>query len=172
MVDHIWIQGLFSFETAIARGRGVFRLMEDKDHRWKALYEYLLVLGSRCAFIESATNSTIYTGIEELKGYEEQKFEVSRPINRSIIWVFTILGLDSSTRCWSWSSLWTTELETAKGRRTGISQSRATSLNDDTYFFKLIWLISFQVLIVGAGQAGLMVAARLRQLKVDALIVE
>jgi hypothetical protein len=48
--DISWIESVFSFETAVGRGEGVFRLTPNKDGNWKA---YI-----------------VYTAIQELKGHE------------------------------------------------------------------------------------------------------
>lgn len=50
--DLAWIQGIYTFETAVGKGSGVFRLVPTSTGRWLA---YIL-----------------YTNLEELKGFPEQ----------------------------------------------------------------------------------------------------
>lgn len=110
-----WVQGFFDFETAIARGRGFFRLMPAGEH-WKGW--------------------TVLTAMEELKGHEER------------------LGPNR-----------------VKGVNHG-EQERRTSWLDRRRAKRDFTEDEPQVLVVGAGQAGLSIAARLGQLDVDTLVIE
>lgn len=110
-----WVQGFFDFETAVARGRGFFRLMPDGD-AWKGW--------------------TVLTAMEELKGHEER------------------LGHNR-----------------VKGVNHG-EQDRRTSWLDRRRMKQDFAEDEPQVLVVGAGQAGLSIAARLGQLDVDTLVIE
>jgi cation diffusion facilitator CzcD-associated flavoprotein CzcO len=111
-----WIQAFFTFETAIARGRGFVRLLPQASGECKAW--------------------TVLTAAEELKGFEEA-----------------------------------TGSRRVKGVEHGEHMGRQNWLDRRTEE------VSFehtdpQVLVVGGGQAGLTIAARLRQLGVSALIVD
>ncbi|MGI8694154.1 MAG: flavin-containing monooxygenase [Geodermatophilaceae bacterium] len=110
-----WVQGFFDFETAVARGRGFFRLMPAGD-TWKGW--------------------TVLTAMEELKGHEER------------------LGPNR-----------------VKGVNHG-ENNRRTSWLDRRRAKRDFAEDEPQVLVVGAGQAGLSIAARLGQLGVDTLVVE
>ncbi|KDQ09026.1 hypothetical protein BOTBODRAFT_37407 [Botryobasidium botryosum FD-172 SS1] len=111
-----WVQARFKFNTSIARGRGVVRLMQDNETgRWLGF--------------------TFYTGIEELHGYEE-RIGRNRPTY--------IQGDGPGHKTW-------------KAQR---EQSIAYENRDP------------EVVVIGGGQAGLTVAARLSQLDVDTLIIE
>lgn len=114
--DFAWIQCFFAFETTLARGRGFFRLMQDANGSWKA--------------------KTFYTGIEELKGYEE-KFGNKRPSGTS--------HGDHIDRL-TWKKIRATKKEFVDSEP--------------------------QVIIIGAGQSGLSLGARLGQLNVDTLIID
>lgn len=107
-----WIEAIFAFETAVAHGRGVVRLIPDQDGTWRAW--------------------TLLTAMNELKGSEESRGE-RRPSG-----VEEVEG--------TWLDRRRRELEFA---------------DRDP-----------QALVVGAGQGGLSVAARLRELGVDALAIE
>jgi cation diffusion facilitator CzcD-associated flavoprotein CzcO len=112
-----WIQSFFEFETDVARGRGVFRLLPDAeapDGGWKAW--------------------TFFTGTEELKGYEEPRGK-RRLLEPE--------GIGSHK---TWLEL-RGELEAFEQREP-------------------------KVLIIGGGQHGLSLAARLGQLGLYALVVE
>ncbi len=110
-----WVQGFFDFETAIARGRGFFRLMPVED-TWKGW--------------------TVLTAMEELTGYEEPLGPTRvKGVNH---------GEDSRRASWLDRRL-----------------ARQDFADDDP-----------QVLVVGAGQAGLSIAARLGQLDVPTLVIE
>ncbi|OLL26603.1 putative indole-3-pyruvate monooxygenase [Neolecta irregularis DAH-3] len=108
-----WIVMIASFETKIARGRSVIRLMLDKD-QWKA--------------------HIIFTRMNELKGFEEA------------IGLRRKKGVSHSEKLGrqSWLEEWQEKIEQG---------------NPD-------------VLIIGAGQGGLTMAARLGMLNVNALVVE
>ncbi len=110
-----WVQGFFDFETAVARGRGFFRLM-PADDTWKGW--------------------TVLTAMEELKGHEEP----SGPTR-----VKGVVHGENDRRT-SW-------LDRRRAKR---------DFTEDEP----------QVLVVGAGQAGLSIAARLGQLDVDTLVIE
>ncbi len=110
-----WVQGFFDFQTAVARGRGFFRLMPDGD-RWKGW--------------------TVLTAMEELKGHEEPA---------------------GATR--------------VKGVNHG-ENNRRTSWLDRRRAKQDFAEKEPQVLVVGAGQGGLSIAARLGQLDVDTLVIE
>lgn len=113
--DIHFVMAFFNFETDVARGRGVVRLVQ-RDTKWKAY--------------------TLYFGIEELKGHEE-KFGAQRK-----------LGVSHGENV---------------GRKAWVEERAA--LNDFTDEEP-------DVVIVGAGQGGLSLAARLGQLGVKALIVD
>ncbi|MBA2415676.1 MAG: NAD(P)/FAD-dependent oxidoreductase [Geodermatophilaceae bacterium] len=110
-----WVQGFFDFQTAVARGRGFFRLMPDGD-MWKGW--------------------TVLTAMEELKGHEEPA---------------------GATR--------------VKGVNHG-ENNRRTSWLDRRRAKQDFAEKEPQVLVVGAGQGGLSIAARLGQLDVDTLVIE
>ncbi|OZJ03213.1 hypothetical protein BZG36_04538 [Bifiguratus adelaidae] len=115
-VDFCWVQAFFSFETKVGRGRGLVRLMKDNEGEYRAM--------------------TLYTGLEELKGFEEKAG------------VLRSQGVEHGDH---------------KGRKswkTRRQEEREFLDKDPT------------VLIVGGGQAGLTLAARLKQLGVSNLIVE
>jgi cation diffusion facilitator CzcD-associated flavoprotein CzcO len=112
------IEAIFDFETAIGRGSGIVRLVPDAadGDRLKAW--------------------TLFTALEELKGFEEQ-LGTTRPRGQAYSRDF---------RGPNWLDL--------------RNASRDYSDHDPA------------VLVVGGGQAGLAIAARLKQLKVDTLIVD
>ncbi|KAK0211151.1 dimethylaniline monooxygenase [Desarmillaria ectypa] len=115
--DFTWVQCFFTFETSVARGRGFFRLMRDTDDgAWKA--------------------KTFYTGIEELKGYEEHR-GTTRPVGVNH-------GTNTDRKSWK---------HTRADKREFVD-------------------VEPTVLIIGAGQSGLAVGARLGQLNVDTLIID
>ncbi|GIK04438.1 hypothetical protein Aspvir_008521 [Aspergillus viridinutans] len=95
-----WISSMFFFESRVGRGTGVLRLTQDEAGVWKAY--------------------SLYTSLQELKGFEEP------------------LGLR---------------------RPEGLS-SRCRGVEEPT------------ALLVGAGQAGLNMAARLQSLGISCLIVD
>lgn len=110
------VQAFFVFETRIARGRGILRLVPDQEGSWKAW--------------------TLLTAMEGLKGFEEPRGP-RRP-----------LGVEYGIR---------------RGRESWLDRRvRSEEYRDREP----------QVVVIGAGQAGLAVAARLSQLGVDTLIVE
>ncbi|KAJ7930009.1 hypothetical protein B0H13DRAFT_2228389 [Mycena leptocephala] len=108
--DLAWIEAMFTFETRIGLGSGVFRLIPQKDGEWKA----------HCMF----------TNLEDLKGFPEK----IGPLR------------DFAPNHGKW--------EEARRR------ASAFEAGDPT------------VLIVGGGQSGLGLAARLRCLDVSVLVVE
>ena len=108
--DIAWIQGLFTFETKVGLGSGVFRIVPTKSGQWKA--------------------HVILTNLEDLKGFPES------------------VGLRRSH-------------ESIHGKWVELRQREIDFVDSDP-----------AVVIVGAGQSGLEVAARLKQLGVPALIVE
>lgn len=110
-----WVQAMFGFETAVARGRGVLRLVR-RDGFWKAW--------------------TVMTAMEALVGHEEST-GASRPRGGA-------QGSDRSERNW-WE---------ARKRQQEFASSEP------------------QVLVVGAGHAGLGLAARLGCLGVDTLVID
>jgi hypothetical protein len=108
--DLAWIMALFEFETDIAFGSGVFRLVPTASGEWKA----------HCMF----------TNLENLKGFPEK-----------------IGGLrDGTTSHFKWEE---------KRRQEAEFKDRDPA-----------------VLIVGGGQTGLEVAARLKVLGVSTLVIE
>ena len=115
--DTTWVQGFFTFETEVARGRGFVRLMPDpEDGRWKAW--------------------TLLTAMEELKGHEERKGD--RRIRG------TNHGMHRGTMNW---------LDERNAQREFAHADP-------------------RVVVVGAGQGGLAISARLGQLGIDTLVVE
>ncbi|ODH20516.1 hypothetical protein ACO22_05879 [Paracoccidioides brasiliensis] len=113
-----WIETMFEFETEIAKGSGVLRLVLDTDDVWKA---YLL------SFTLMA-----------LKGHEE-KSGFSRPEGGS-----NSLLENSHRENWAERRI----------REKSFKEYEPT------------------VLVIGAGQSGLMVGARLGQLGIPTLIIE
>lgn len=111
-----WIEAVLSFETEVAHGRGVVRLVPDDDGSWRAW--------------------TLLTAMNELKDSEENRRE-RRPTG-------VAHGDEQAEGTWL-DRRWR-ELEFADREP--------------------------QALVVGAGQGGLSVAARLRQFGVDALAIE
>lgn len=108
--DLAWIQGVFSFETGVGKGSGVFYLVPTNTGDWKA---YVL-----------------YTNLEELKGFPER-----------------------------------------------VGPNRNFTPNHGMWPEQRRREISFEVteppvVIIGAGQSGLDVAARLKLLGVPALILD
>ncbi|KAK0463686.1 dimethylaniline monooxygenase [Desarmillaria tabescens] len=115
--DFTWVQCFFTFETNVARGRGFFRLMRGADDgAWKA--------------------KTFYTGIEELKGYEEHRGS-TRPVGVNH-------GANTDRKSW----------KDSRAEKREFIDAEPT------------------VLIIGAGQSGLAVGARLGQLSVDTLLID
>ncbi|KAJ6490350.1 hypothetical protein C8R47DRAFT_1273552 [Mycena vitilis] len=108
--DLAWIQAMFTFETRLGLGSGVFRLIPQKAGGWKA----------HCMF----------TNLEDLKGFPEKV----GPLR------------DSEPNHGKW--------EAARRRSSAFEDSEPT------------------VLIVGGGQSGLELAARLRCLDISVLVVE
>ncbi|WP_036053853.1 NAD(P)/FAD-dependent oxidoreductase [Bradyrhizobium sp. URHD0069] len=112
------IEAIFKFETAVARGSGILRLIPDAGdgNRLKAW--------------------TLLTALDELKGFEEP-LGSSRPHGQSYSRDF---------RGPNWLDL---------------RKAEAKYVDRDP-----------DVLVVGGGQAGLSIAARLKQLQIDTLIVD
>jgi len=108
--DLAWIEAMFTFETRIGLGSGVFRLIPQKEGEWKA----------HCMF----------TNLEDLKGFPEKLGPLRDPAPNHGKW------------------------EEARRRSVAFEDGDPT------------------VLIVGGGQSGLELAARLRCLDVSALVVE
>ena len=111
------IEAMFRFETAEGRGNGVVRLIPAAGE------------GAAKAW-------TLFTGLDEIKGYEEQVGK-ARPTGQSYSRDF---------RGPNWLDLRKSAAEYADGDPA--------------------------VLVVGGGQAGLSIAARLTQLGIDTLIVD
>lgn len=111
------ITAVFSFETAIARGDGVVRLVREN--------------GTDRAY-------TLFTSMAELRGYEELR-GARRPMGVQH-------GADRERRTW---------LE--------VKRHEDETLGVTTQPF---------VLVVGGGQSGIVLGARLRQLGVPALVVD
>ncbi len=107
----------YDFETAVGRGRGIFRLVEEdgEDRAW-----------------------TLLTTLQELKGHEEPKRD-RRPRGAEH---------GAQKRRQSWAE-----------RR----QQEVESLGSTTQPY---------VLVVGGGQGGIALGARLRQLDVPALVID
>ena len=108
--DLAWILAHFSFETKVATGRGVVRLVYGKDRMWRAV--------------------TISTQLEGLKGHPEQS---------------------SASR----------DMRTDQGKWAEERKKSIEFVDKDP-----------EVLIIGGGQSGLEVAARLKHLGVSHLVVE
>ncbi|KLO15576.1 FAD/NAD-binding domain-containing protein [Schizopora paradoxa] len=108
--DLMWIHGIFDFETKVGLGFGIFRLVPTSSGQWKAY--------------------TIYTNLEELKGFPE------------------CVGLlrDRFANHGQWP------------------EKRRRELNFED--------AEPAVIIIGSGQSGLDVAARLKVLGVPTLVVE
>ncbi|WP_084845096.1 flavin-containing monooxygenase [Prescottella equi] len=111
------ITAVFSFETAIARGDGVVRLV--REHGKDRAY-------------------TLFTSMTELRGYEEPR-GARRPMG-------TQHAADRERRTW---------LE--------VKRHEEETLGVTTQPF---------VLVIGGGQSGIVLGARLRQLGVPALVVD
>ncbi|EME64205.1 dimethylaniline monooxygenase [Rhodococcus ruber BKS 20-38] len=110
-----WIEGIFEFETRVARGRGVVRLVSTEGE-WKAW--------------------TLLTSVTELKGHEETT-GVRRPMG---------VHHGSHRSQTNWRDRRDEEIDVADGKP--------------------------QVVILGAGQSGLTLAARLNQLGVSNVLLE
>lgn len=108
--DLAWITVHFDFETAVATGRGIARLIPSKEGAWRAI--------------------TLATNLESLQGHPERTGSLRNPLPSHGKW------LDQRRK----------EQEFADGDP--------------------------EVLIIGGGQAGLNLAARLKLLGTSALIVE
>ncbi|KAJ9648572.1 hypothetical protein H2199_001427 [Coniosporium tulheliwenetii] len=113
--DLDWVESMFEFETKTGRGKGVFRLVQGHDDVWKAY--------------------TVYTSLQELKGYEEAAGK-RRPHG----------GNNKLQGGLNW-------LE-RRQRKIEFKDEEPTAF------------------IVGAGQAGLNIAARLQALNVSCLIID
>ncbi|KAK7054240.1 hypothetical protein R3P38DRAFT_2856057 [Favolaschia claudopus] len=107
--DLAWIEAMFTFETRVGLGFGIFRLIPQKNNEWKA----------HCMF----------TNLEDLKGFPE-KLGSLRP---------------AAMNHGKWEE----------------ARRRAVEFKEDP-----------TVLIVGGGQSGLELAARLKCLGVSTLVVE
>ena len=107
----------YTFETAVGRGRGIFRIVEEdgEDRAW-----------------------TLLTTLQELKGHEEPKRD-RRPRGAEH-------GAQKQRRTWA-------------ERR----QEEVEALGSTTQPY---------VLVIGGGQGGIALGARLRQLEVPALVVD
>ena len=112
------VQSFLNIETDVGRGRGLVRLLQDKEdsNEWKAY--------------------TLFTSMHELKGHEET-IRARRP-----------RGVEHGGK---------------PGRKNWADRREALRNFEDT---------EPTVLILGAGQGGLTVAARLKQLGVESLIVD
>lgn len=113
-----WIESMFSFETHISRGSGIFRIVQDADGVWKGY--------------------TVYTVLKELKGFEER--------------------IGSRRGHGGNNSLLNGGI---KGNWQDRRQRQIEFLLEEP-----------QVLIVGAGQSGLNLGARLQALGMSCLIVD
>ncbi|KAL0581362.1 hypothetical protein V5O48_000626 [Marasmius crinis-equi] len=100
----------FTFDTPIARGKGLVRLADEGSGRWKAL--------------------SVLMTMDDLKGYEEQGQENGMWGDHTLAW----------------------------GE---VKSERAKRVEEEP-----------QVLIVGGGQNGLIVAARFKQMQIPTLVVE
>lgn len=109
--DLAWIQGVFSFETPVGLGTGVFRLVPTSSGEWKA--------------------HVVYTNLEGLKGYPEKIGEL-RDMDQ-------VHG---------------DEWQERRYRESNFIHSEPA------------------VVVIGGGQAGLEIAARLKYLDVPTLVVE
>ncbi|KAL1856606.1 hypothetical protein Plec18170_003575 [Paecilomyces lecythidis] len=113
-----WISSLFHFETRIGRGSGVLRLTQAKPGEWKAF--------------------SVYTTLQELKGFEE-------PLGQR--------------------------------RAYGTLESMPGGFAKGTWLERRHRQLDFvdqepQVLVIGAGQSGLNLGARLQSLGVSTLIID
>ncbi|KAI0320568.1 FAD/NAD(P)-binding domain-containing protein [Amylostereum chailletii] len=108
--DLAWVQGLFTFETALGKGTGVFRLVPVRERAWKA--------------------HTVFTVLEALKDAEELTGPRRDPLPNHGLW----------------------------------HQKRRREVECEDEEPKAI--------VIGGGQSGLEIAARLKYLGVKALIVE
>ncbi|KAF2839693.1 putative flavin-containing monooxygenase YUCCA3 [Patellaria atrata CBS 101060] len=113
-----WVESMYTFETAVGRGRGMIRLTQDVHGQWKG---YL-----------------ISTALFELKGHEEAAGH-DRPHG----------GKNSLNE------------GKVKGNWFERRERQREFLDDDP-----------TVLIVGAGQAGLMIGARLQAIGVPCLLID
>ncbi|KAJ5221561.1 flavoprotein CzcO associated with the cation diffusion facilitator CzcD [Penicillium citrinum] len=113
-----WVSSLFHFETRIGRGSGVLRLTQEEPGKWKAF--------------------SVYTSLQELKGFEEPLGE-----NRAY---GTLDSMPGGVEKGTWFE-----------RR----QRQLDFLDDEP-----------EVLVIGAGQSGLNLGARLQSLGISTLIVE
>ncbi|KAH8111482.1 FAD/NAD-binding domain-containing protein [Phellopilus nigrolimitatus] len=108
--DIAWIQGMFTFETKVGLGSGIFRIVPTSSGDWKG--------------------HVVYTNLEELKGFPERSGAHRNPFTDHGMW--------------------------AEKRR------RETSFEDREP----------AVILIGGGQSGLDVAARLKVLDVPTLVIE
>lgn len=109
--DLAWIQGVFSFETPVGLGTGVFRLVPTSSGEWKA--------------------HVVYTNLEALKGYPEKIGELR-----------------------NMDQVHGDEWQERRYRESNFIDSEPA------------------VVVIGGGQAGLEIAARLKYLDVPTLVVE
>lgn len=108
--DILWIQAIFTFETEVGRGSGVFRLVPTSTGEWKA--------------------HTVYTNLEELKGYPERTGPYRNDVPNHGLW----------------------------------PEQRRREINfEDT---------EPAVIVIGGGQSGLEIAARLKLLEVPTLVID
>ena len=146
------IESFFTFGTDIARCRGHIRLLADPDTGdWKAW--------------------TLLTAMEDLKGFEE-KAGALRPVSSAPHGVLPAGGNGTgpsaavavqSRAAWSAAARSGAAWSGAGGSLSAASPAAAVPAGPAG---------DPEVLVIGAGQAGLTVAARLRQLDVSAVVIE
>ncbi|ORY64474.1 putative flavin-containing monooxygenase YUCCA3 [Pseudomassariella vexata] len=113
-----WVESMFSFETAVGRGKGMLRLVQDQDGTYRALM--------------------IYTALQEIKGHEEL-IGARRPHGGNE-------SLKDGVKMENWLERRQKEVEFKDGDPA--------------------------VLIIGAGQSGLNVGARLRNVGISSLLID